>query len=144
MDIALEEARDGAQMDEVPVGAVLLGPSGEVLARAHNLRESRRDPTAHAEILVIQEGSRVLGRWRLSGCTLVATLEPCLMCAGAAILARVDTLVYGADDPKAGAVGSLYHVTADERLNHRIAVVAGVKAESSRALLQTFFRAKRP
>src|SRR6185295_5798827 len=120
-----------------------LGPGGEVLASAGNSRESSADPTAHAEVLALQQAARSLGGWRLSGCTLVVTLEPCTMCAGAAVLARVDRVVFGAYDDKAGAVCSLWDVVRDRRLNHRPEVVAGIHAEESTALLDEFFRGQR-
>jgi tRNA(adenine34) deaminase len=128
---------------EVPVGAVVVGPGGDVLARAHNQRESDTDPTAHAEILAIRAAARALGSWRLEGCTLVVTLEPCPMCAGAVVAARIDRVVYGAADPKAGAAGSLWDIPRDRRLNHRAEVIGGVLAEESAALLREFFARRR-
>jgi tRNA(adenine34) deaminase len=116
---------------------------GRIVGRGANARESARDPTAHAELLAIQEAARTLGRWRLSGVTLVVTLEPCTMCAGAMVLARIDRLVYGAPDPKAGAVGSLMDLSQDPRLNHRFPVERGVLAEEAGELLRAFFRARR-
>lgn len=139
MRSALAEARLALDHGDVPIGAVVLSPAGDVIARGHNERESRGDPTAHAEVLALREASLVVGSWRLSGCTLVATLEPCTMCAGAAVLARVDRVVYGAVDPKAGAVGSLWDVVRDPRLNHRPEVVSGVLAEECGTLLRAFF-----
>jgi tRNA(adenine34) deaminase len=139
MEAALAEARLAPEHGDVPIGAVVLDPSGSVLARARNERELSGDPTAHAEVLALRIASRALGSWRLSGCTLVVTLEPCTMCAGALVLARVERLVYGAADPKAGAVGSLWDVVRDPRLNHRPAVVGGVLGEESGALLRSFF-----
>lgn len=139
---ALAEARRAAELGEVPVGAVVVH-EGQIIARAHNLRESARDPLAHAELLALREAARVLGRWRLSGCTLVVTLEPCPMCAGAVVNARVDRLVYGASDPRAGAVGSLMDLARDVRLNHRAEVVAGVRAEEAGSLLKAFFAERR-
>lgn len=136
---ALAEAEAAAAVGEVPIGAVLVH-QGLVLARAHNLRESRQDPTAHAELLVIQAAAAALGSWRLLDCTLYVTLEPCAMCAGAIVLARVPRLVFGALDPKAGACRSLFTLTHDPRLNHRVEVEAGVLAENSQRLLQDFFR----
>lgn len=141
MGVALELARAAAAAGEVPVGAVLV-VDGRLVASAGNLRESARDPTAHAELLVIRRAARTLGRWRVGG-TLYVTLEPCTMCAGALVLARVDRLVYGARDPKAGAVRSLYGVADDARLNHRMALAEGVRAEEASALLRDFFRARR-
>jgi tRNA(adenine34) deaminase len=140
---ALEVAAAAVEAGDVPVGAVVLDPSGAVLAEAANARERDGDPTAHAEVLALRSAARALGSWRLSGCTLVVTLEPCTMCAGALVLARVARLVYGADDPKAGAVGSLWDVVRDRRLNSRPEVVRGVLAEESAALLRTFFTAHR-
>jgi tRNA(adenine34) deaminase len=128
---------------EVPVGAVILGPGGDVLARAHNQRERDADPTAHAEILAIRAAARALGSWRLEGCTLVVTLEPCPMCAGAVVAARIGRVVYGATDPKAGAAGSLWDIPRDRRLNHRAEVIGGVLAEESAALLREFFARRR-
>jgi len=142
MELALRQAREAAVLGEAPIGAVL-GYDGEVVAEAHNRRETDRDPVAHAELLAIRQAAQRLGRWRLSGCTLYVTLEPCLMCAGALVLARLDRLVYGAADPKAGAVVSLYRVLEDERLNHRVEVTGGVLAERCGALLSDFFRARR-
>jgi len=134
---------DSWPRSEVPVGAVILGPGGDVLARAHNQRESDADPTAHAEILAIRAAARGLGSWRLEGCTLVVTLEPCPMCAGAVVAARIGRVVYGAADPKAGAAGSLWDIPRDRRLNHRAQVIGGVLAEESAALLREFFARRR-
>ncbi|GAB1819900.1 tRNA adenosine(34) deaminase TadA [Herbidospora sp. RD11066] len=142
MGLALSEAREAFQRGEVPVGAVVLR-EGEVLARASNTKESSGDPTAHAEILALRAAASVAGEWRLSGCTLVVTLEPCTMCAGAAVLARVDRIVYGAVDEKGGAVGSLWDVVRDRRLNHRPEVVMGVREEECSSLLSAFFTARR-
>lgn len=139
MELALAEARRALVVGDVPVGAVVLGPDGDVLGRGHNEREVSGDATAHAEVLAIRGASRSLGSWRLVGCTLVVTLEPCTMCAGAAVLARVERVVFGAVDPKAGAVGSLWDVVRDPRLNHRPAVLGGVLAEDSAELLRAFF-----
>ena len=142
MRLALAEA--GAAGDDVPVGAVVLDPTGgEVIAAAHNQRERAGDPTAHAEILAIRAAAARLGTWRLSGCTLVVTLEPCTMCAGAAVMARVERIVYGAIDPKAGAVGSLWDVVRDRRLNHRPEVIASVLADECGAVLTEFFARRR-
>src|SRR5512140_682727 len=127
MEEALRLAREAGEAGEVPVGAVALF-EGRVVGRGRNAREAARDPTAHAELLAIQEAARTLGRWRLSGVTLVATLEPCAMCAGALVLARIDRLVYGAADPKAGAAGSLLNLCAEPRLNHRMLVEPGLRA----------------
>lgn len=142
MDEALTLARAAGELGEVPVGAVALY-DGAVVGRGANRREAARDPTAHAELLAIQEAARTLGRWRLGGVTLVVTLEPCAMCAGAMVLARIDRLVYGAADPKAGAAGSIMDLTRDARLNHRFAVEGGVRAEACGALLKDFFQARR-
>ena len=138
MRLALEEARRGAELGEVPVGAIVTR-DGAILGRDHNRRESEQDPLAHAEILVLRQAARSLGSWRLAGCTLFVTLEPCAMCAGALVNARVDRLVFGARDPKAGFCGSLGNLVSDERLNHRLAVSEGVLAEESGRLLQDFF-----
>lgn len=142
MRLALDEARRAGEKD-VPVGAVVFGPAGPPIARAHNEREAASDPTAHAEIIALREAARVTGGWRLVGCTLVVTLEPCTMCAGAAVLARVDQVVFGAADPKAGAAGSLWDVLQDRRLNHRPEVTGGVLAGECGALLRAFFAARR-
>jgi tRNA(adenine34) deaminase len=139
---ALAQAHLAAAVEEVPVGAVIVHAGG-VIARAHNRRELDQDPTAHAEMLVLHTASEVLGSWRLDGCTLYVTLEPCFMCAGAIVNARVPRLVFGAADPKAGAVGSLADVPGDERLNHRPEVVGGVLAEECGAVLKSFFAARR-
>ncbi|WP_053913083.1 tRNA adenosine(34) deaminase TadA [Streptomyces sp. TP-A0875] len=141
MRLALEEAVLAARGGDVPVGAVVLAPDGEtVLARGHNEREATGDPTAHAEVLALRRAAGVLGRWRLAGCTLVVTLEPCTMCAGALVQSRVDRVVYGARDDKAGAAGSLWDVVRDRRLNHRPEVIEGVRAEECARLLTDFFR----
>jgi tRNA(adenine34) deaminase len=129
--------------EDVPVGAVLYDASGNELAAGGNEREATGDPTAHAEILVLRRAALLVGSWRLDGCTLVVTLEPCTMCAGALVLARVSTLVFGAWEPKTGAVGSLWDVVRDRRLNHRVEVVGGVRAEECGLLLQRFFEAQR-
>jgi tRNA(adenine34) deaminase len=139
---ALRLADEAARAGEVPVGAVALH-EGKVVGRGRNRREEDRDPCAHAEILALQEASRTLGRWRLTGVTLVVTLEPCAMCAGALVLARVDRLVYGATDPKAGAVGSLLDLSCDPRLNHRFPVDRGVLADACGEQLRAFFRSRR-
>jgi tRNA(adenine34) deaminase len=128
---------------DVPVGAVVLDEAGAVLSRAANRREADRDPTAHAELLAIRDAARRRGEWRLAGCTLVVTLEPCTMCAGAVTLARLDRLVYGAQDAKAGAVGSLWDVVRDRRLAHRPEVIGGVLAADCAALLRDFFASRR-
>lgn len=139
---ALAEAEAATAHDDVPIGAVLVH-DGEVLARDHNRRELDQDPTAHAELLVLRAGARALGSWRLEGCTLYVTLEPCAMCAGALVLARLPRVVIAADDPKAGAVGALYDIPRDPRLNHRVEVVRGVLAEEASAQLKAFFAARR-
>jgi tRNA(adenine34) deaminase len=141
--LALDVARGAFGLDEVPVGAVVLGADGTVLASAHNAREATHDPTAHAEVLALRAAGSVLGSWQLVGCTLAITLEPCTMCAGAIVLARVARIVFGAWDPKAGAVGSLWDVVRDRRLNHRPEVVGGVREAECAALLKEFFAAKR-
>jgi tRNA(adenine34) deaminase len=148
MRLALEEAAAAAAgldpaVADVPVGAVVLDQAGTVIARAANRREADRDPTAHAELLAIRAAARRRGEWRLTGCTLVVTLEPCTMCAGAVTLARLDRLVYGAQDAKAGAVGSLWDVVRDRRLAHRPEVIGGVLAADCAALLRDFFTARR-
>jgi tRNA(adenine34) deaminase len=142
MQVALAEADAAAAHGDVPIGAVVV-KDGVELARAHNRRELDQDPTAHAEILALRAAASAIGSWRLEGATLYVTLEPCTMCAGALVLARLTTLVFAADDPKAGAVGALYDVPRDPRLNHRVEVVRGVEAEASAARLRTFFAARR-
>ena len=143
MSVALEEARSALDHDDVPVGAVLLDEGGGIVGRDHNRREELGDATAHAEMLVISARSRELGQWRLSGHTLVVTLEPCPMCAMAAVWARIDRIVYAATDLKAGGAWSLFNIPQDERLNHRVQIEAGVLAEESRALLDSFFSSRR-
>jgi tRNA(adenine34) deaminase len=142
MRLALAEARR-AGPDDVPVGAVVLDEAGAVITRARNRREADRDPTAHAEIVAIRQAAQSLASWRLTGLTLVVTLEPCTMCAGAVTAARLGRLVYGAEDPKAGAVGSLWDVLRDTRLNHRPEVIGGVLAEDCGAVLRDFFAVRR-
>ena len=142
MGEALALARAAAALGEVPVGAVVL-LEGEIVGRGANRRESALDPTAHAELLAVQEAARALGRWRLTGATVVTTLEPCAMCAGALVLARVDRLVFGAADPKAGAVGSLMNLCSDPRLNHRMVVEGGVRADECGALVRDFVQSRR-
>ncbi len=141
MRLALAEAADAR--DDVPVGAVVLDAHGVVVGRGRNHREDRADPTAHAEVVALREAALTQGEWRLEGCTLVVTLEPCTMCAGAAGLARVERVVFGAFDPKAGAVGSLWDVLRDRRLNHRPEVVSGVLAQECGQVLREFFEAHR-
>ncbi|GAA3542305.1 tRNA adenosine(34) deaminase TadA [Nonomuraea rosea] len=143
MRLALAEAGTAAARGEIPVGAVVLDPLGEVLSMAGNDRESAADPTAHAEVLALRRAAELRGQWRLSGCTLVVTLEPCTMCAGAAVLSRVARLVYGAVDEKGGAVGSLWDVVRDRRLNHRPEVVMGVLDEECSDVLKRFFATRR-
>lgn len=147
MRLALEQAALAAAShpadSDVPVGAVVLDPFGEVAARAHNQREATGDPTAHAEILALREAGQAAGSWRLTGYTLVVTLEPCVMCAGAVTAARVSRLVFGADDPKAGAVGSLSDVVRDPRLAYQPEVIRGVLADAAGDLLREFFAARR-
>ena len=143
MDAALDEARLAVAHDDVPVGAVIVDPDGRIVGRGHNRREVDGDPTAHAEVVAIREAAATLGTWRLDGCTLVVTLEPCTMCAGALVQARVATLVYGADDEKAGAVVSLFDTVRDPRLPHTPDVIRGVRAEESSALLRAFFAERR-
>lgn len=141
---ALAQARLAQAHADVPIGAVVLDAEGAVLAEAGNERELRADPTAHAEVLALRRAAEAVGSWRLSGCTLVVTLEPCTMCAGALVLARVERLVFGAFDPKAGAVSSLWDVVRDPRLNHTPAVVPGILEEECGAVLRDFFAAHRP
>ena len=143
MRAALREAEVAGEAGDVPVGAVVLDPSGAAVGTGRNAREATGDPTAHAEIIALREAATWRGEWRLSGCTLVVTLEPCTMCAGAIVLARVGRLVYGAPDPKAGAAGSLWDVVRDRRLNHRPDVIGGVLAEESGRLLSEFFARRR-
>lgn len=143
MTLALAEARLAGAAGDVPIGAVALDPDGELLARAHNEREARQDPTAHAEVLLLQRAAEAVGSWRLLGVTVVVTLEPCFMCAGALVLARVARVVWGAPDPKAGAAGSLANVLSDGRLNHQPAVASGVLGSECGELLRTFFRGRR-
>jgi tRNA(adenine34) deaminase len=143
MRLALLEAEQAARHGDVPVGAVVLGPGGDVVGRGRNQRELAGDPTAHAEVLAVRAAATEVGSWRLDGCTLVVTLEPCTMCAGAIVLSRLDRLVYGAVDPKAGAAGSLWDVLRDRRLNHRPEVLAGVLEQECGDLLRSFFDARR-
>lgn len=141
---ALEQARLAAGHADVPIGAVVVDAAGDVLAAAGNERELSGDPTAHAEVLALRRAAEQLGGWRLSGCTLVVTLEPCTMCAGALVLARVERLVFGAFDPKAGAVASLWDVVRDPRLNHRPQVIPGILEAECGAVLRDFFATHRP
>jgi len=140
---ALAVAEGSVSSADVPVGAVVYGPDGQELSTGHNRREATGDPTAHAEIVALRAAAAVLGTWRLTGCTLVVTLEPCTMCAGALVLARVERVVFGAWEPKTGAVGSLWDVVRDRRLNHRPEVHPGVLEEECSAVLRDFFEGRR-
>lgn len=142
MRLALEEARRAAAEGEVPIGSVVV-LAGAVISSAHNRRELDHDPSAHAEFRAMTEAAQKLGRWRLSGCTVYVTLEPCLMCAGLMVNSRIDRCVYGAPDPKGGALGTLYDVSHDPRLNHEFAVISGVREEECAQVLKDFFRARR-
>ncbi|BBH17593.1 tRNA-specific adenosine deaminase [Nocardioides baekrokdamisoli] len=139
MGLALDEARAALETGDVPVGAIVVGADGQIVGRGRNIREATHDPTGHAEVVALRFAAEALGRWRLEDCTLVVTLEPCTMCAGAIVQSRIRTLVFGAYDEKAGAVGSLWDVVRDRRLNHRPEVIGGVRAEESAALLRDFF-----
>jgi tRNA(adenine34) deaminase len=144
MAIALDEARAALEHHDVPIGAVVARlDTGEVIARRHNEREQQADPTAHAEVLALRDAAAATGQWRLDECALVVTLEPCPMCAGAALNARIGLVAYGAADPKAGAIGSLYNLAVDPRLNHEMTVVAGVRADAASTLLRAFFAGRR-
>ena len=143
MRLALAEAAAAAAAGDVPVGAVVVDDSGRVIGVGSNRREQDGDPTAHAELIALRQAAAAVGSWRLDGCTLVVTLEPCTMCAGALVLARVATVVYGAPDPKAGAVGSLWDVVRDRRLNHRPEVVSGVLADECGQILRDWFTSRR-
>jgi len=144
MTVALEEARGALEHGDVPIGALVARlDTGEIVARRHNERERQSDPTAHAEVLALRDAAETLGQWRLDSCALVVTLEPCPMCAGAAINARIGLVAFGAADPKAGATGSLYNLAADPRLNHEMPVIPGVRADESATLLRTFFADRR-
>jgi len=143
MRLALKEAAAAAEHGDVPVGAVVVDAAGDIVGSAHNRREADADPTAHAELLALRAAATAMGSWRLEGCTLVVTLEPCTMCAGALVLARVAKVVYGAADPKAGAVGSLWDVVRDRRLNHRPEVVSGVLADDCGVILRDWFVSRR-
>ncbi len=142
MRLALDEAKLALEHDDVPIGAVVI-TDDEVLSSAHNERELRGDPTAHAEILALRQATELAGDWRLDGATVYVTLEPCTMCAGALVLARVERLVYGSQDPRAGAALSLYNIVQDPRLNHHLAVVPGVLEDEGAALLTNFFEGRR-
>jgi tRNA(adenine34) deaminase len=139
MRVALDEARGALATGDVPIGAVVTDAGGVVVGRGRNVREAHADPTGHAEVVALRQAAARRGGWRLDGCTLVVTLEPCTMCAGAAVLSRVDRVVFAAFDPKAGAVGSLWDVVRDRRLNHRPEVLAGVLADDASTLLGDFF-----
>jgi tRNA(adenine34) deaminase len=143
MRAAVEEAKAAGSGEDVPVGAIVVDASGAVVGRGHNVREATGDPTGHAEVVALRAAASARGEWRLDGCTLVVTLEPCTMCAGALVLARVDRLVFGSYDPRAGAVGSLWDVVRDRRLNHRPEVVPGVLAAECSELLTGFFGSRR-
>lgn len=143
MHAALKEAEKAAAMGEVPVGAVVVSDSGEILSRAYNRPVADCDPAGHAEVLALRKAAKKIGNYRLTGCRLVSTIEPCPMCAGAAVLARVSEIIYGANDPKTGAVRSLYRIASDARLNHRSQVISGVLAGECSSLLTEFFRTRR-
>jgi len=143
MTLALREAEIAGLENEVPVGAVLLSPAGEILAADHNRTRQYNDPTAHAEILVLRRAAKILNNYRLPEAQLVVTVEPCLMCAGAVIQARLGQVVFGATDPKAGALGSLYDLSKDQRLNHRFEVASGIRERECRDLMQKFFQERR-
>ncbi|HSP38184.1 MAG TPA: nucleoside deaminase [Frankiaceae bacterium] len=143
MGLALTQAECAIKTGDVPVGAVVLDPAGDLIAKGGNAREATGDPTAHAEVLALRAASAQRGSWRLDGCTLVVTLEPCAMCAGAIVLSRISRLVFGAYDEKAGAVGSLWDLVRDRRLNSRAEVISGIRAAESTALLQEFFAGHR-
>lgn len=142
MELALVEARSCAHSDDVPVGAVIFDAQGEVLATGRNTKERDEDPLGHAEVMAIRSAAEKLGSWRLTDCTLVVTLEPCVMCAGAILAARIPTVVYGAFDEKAGAAGSVYDLLRDRRLNHQVEVISGISADECGQLLTEFFREK--
>lgn len=142
MKVAIDAAHIAEENGDVPIGAVIVH-NDQIIAKAYNQREQLQDPTAHAEIIALTQAAAGLGSWRLTGCTIYVTLEPCCMCAGALVLARIDRLVYGCDDPKAGAVKSLYNIATDDRLNHRLEVTKGVLEEQCQAILQSFFQQRR-
>lgn len=143
MQLALSEARLASEHDDVPIGAVVAHGDGRVIGRGHNERELRNDPTAHAEVIALRQAADEVGSWRVLDCTLVVTLEPCAMCAGAIVLARVPRVVFGCADPKAGAAGSVLDVLGEDRLNHRPEVIGGVLEQECSQLLRTFFAARR-
>ena len=142
MKAAIEQAKIAEENGDVPIGAVVVYKN-QIIAKAYNQRQQLNDPTAHAEIIALTQAAAFVQNWRLNGCAMYVTLEPCPMCAGALVLARLDRLVYGCDDPKSGACGSIYNIVADERLNHRLQVTAGVLAEDCGAQLQSFFQKRR-
>ncbi|MHC4436085.1 MAG: tRNA adenosine(34) deaminase TadA [Planctomycetota bacterium] len=142
MQIAIEQAKIAEENGDVPIGAIIVYEN-QIIGKAYNQREQLQDPTAHAEIIALTQAAAFLESWRLLGCTMYVTLEPCTMCAGALVLARIDRLVYGCDDPKTGAVKSLYNIVTDERLNHTIDVTSGILAEECSLILQNFFKQKR-
>jgi tRNA(adenine34) deaminase len=142
MKLAIEQARVAEKNGDVPIGAVIVFDK-QIIGKAYNQREQLKDPTAHAEIIALTQAAAFLESWRLHGCTIYVTLEPCPMCAGALVLARIDRLVYGCDDPKTGAAGSLYNIVRDDRLNHRLEVTSGVLAEECAGILQDFFLRRR-
>ncbi len=142
MPVAIDQAEIARQNGDVPVGVVIVH-NGQIIAKAYNQREQLNDPTAHAEIIALTQAAEAVGSWRLEGCTIYVTLEPCAMCAGALVLARMDRLVYGCEDPKAGACGSLYNIVQDGRLNHRLEVTSGVMEDECRRQLQGFFANRR-
>ncbi len=142
MLLAIRQAEIAEQNGDVPIGAVIVH-NNQIIAKAYNQREQLKDPTAHAEIIALTQAAAALDTWRLNGCTIYVTLEPCPMCAGALVLARIDRLVYGCDDPKTGAVKSLYNIVQDDRLNHRLEITSGIMADECSALLQNFFNRRR-
>ena len=144
MDMAIAEARAGAAAGEIPIGAIVIDRAGDVIARAHNQREGRHDPTAHAEVLALREAAATLGQWRLDDCMLVVTLEPCPMCAGAVVMARIRRLVFGAWNEEYGAAGSRWDLVRDRRLNHRSEVIGGIRADECGAMVSEFMAIQRP
>jgi tRNA(adenine34) deaminase len=142
MGVAIDQAKIAEENGDVPIGAVIIHKN-QIIAKAYNQREQLKDPTAHAEIIALTQAAAALENWHLNGCTMYVTLEPCPMCAGALVLSRMDKLVYGCDDPKTGAVKSLYNIATDERLNHRLEVIGGVLADECSELLQQFFQKRR-
>ena len=140
---AYAQAQIAQSLDEVPIGAVIANPQGQIIAANHNRRHLDNDPTAHAEVLVIKQAAEILGDWRLTGCTLAVTLEPCPMCSGAIVLSRISTIVFGARDPKAGAARSVFNLCDSEKLNHRAKIIEGIQAEKCGQILTDFFRAQR-